>query len=250
MKEKLYTIPLNDAFNADDECPFCYVERSLEQNAIDFVLGPGDSYMESDIREATDNAGFCRHHLKMMYDYGNSLGNGLILKTHFKKISQNILDSFSKARPKKQGLFPQKNSSCDNAVSAFIRESEKHCYVCEYYKDTYERYIDTFFHLFKNDPDFVKKLEGSKGFCIHHLGEVMQKASGALNIQKQKELFDILNRLCADNFSRIEEDISWFCDKFDYRYRDADWKNSKDAIPRTMQKITGGYPSDDVYKPR
>ena len=27
MKEKLYTIPLMDAFKAEDECPFCFVER-------------------------------------------------------------------------------------------------------------------------------------------------------------------------------------------------------------------------------
>ena len=26
MKEKLYTIPLNDAVNANDECPFCFIE--------------------------------------------------------------------------------------------------------------------------------------------------------------------------------------------------------------------------------
>ncbi|MCR5734338.1 MAG: DUF6062 family protein, partial [Lachnospiraceae bacterium] len=54
--------------------------------------------------------------------------------------------------------------------------------------------------------------------------------------------------LCEDNYSRITEDITWFCDKFDYRNKDADWKNSKDAIPRTMQKIAGGYPADDPYK--
>ena len=39
MKEKIYTIPLMDAFRADDECPFCFIERNLEQHAIDFVLG-------------------------------------------------------------------------------------------------------------------------------------------------------------------------------------------------------------------
>lgn len=27
MKEKLYTIPLNDAVNENDECPFCFIER-------------------------------------------------------------------------------------------------------------------------------------------------------------------------------------------------------------------------------
>ena len=51
MKEKLYTIPINDAVNANDECPMCYIERSIEQDLMDFVLGSGSSYMESDIRD-------------------------------------------------------------------------------------------------------------------------------------------------------------------------------------------------------
>ena len=47
MKEKIYTIPLMDAFHADDECPFCFIERNLEQHALDFVLGQGASYMKT-----------------------------------------------------------------------------------------------------------------------------------------------------------------------------------------------------------
>ena len=58
MKEQLYTIPLNDAFSANDECPFCFIERKLEQDVLDFTLGSSSSYMESDIREQTDKAGF------------------------------------------------------------------------------------------------------------------------------------------------------------------------------------------------
>ena len=34
MKEKIYTIPLMDAFRAQDECPFCFIERNLEQHAM------------------------------------------------------------------------------------------------------------------------------------------------------------------------------------------------------------------------
>ena len=78
MKEKLYTIPLMDAFRAEDECPFCYIERNLEQHAIDFVLGPEASYMQDDIRAETDAAGFCREHYKKMFTYGNPLGSSLI----------------------------------------------------------------------------------------------------------------------------------------------------------------------------
>ena len=99
MKEKLYTIPLMDAFKAEDECPFCFVERQLEQHTMDFVLGPGASYMEDDVRAETDKMGFCRTHYKKMYDYGNRLGTGLILKTHFQETTvscylESILQQF------------------------------------------------------------------------------------------------------------------------------------------------------------
>ena len=66
MKESIHTIPLMDAFKAEDECPFCYLEREAEQHAISFALGSGASYMEDDVRAETDAMGFCRHHYKMM----------------------------------------------------------------------------------------------------------------------------------------------------------------------------------------
>ena len=54
--------------------------------------------------------------------------------------------------------------------------------------------------------------------------------------------------LMESNMERLFEDVSWLIEKFDYRNKDADWKNSKDAIQRGMQKLKGGYPADPVYK--
>ena len=55
-------------------------------------------------------------------------------------------------------------------------------------------------------------------------------------------------KLVDENFQRMEEDLVWLSDKFDYRNKDADWKTSKDAIQRGMQTLKGGYPADPVYK--
>ena len=88
MKEKLYTIPVNDAFNIDCECPLCVMYHDLETNAIDFTLGP--SYMEEDIRQITDKEGFCANHIKLMYKKQNSLGIANILKTHLNKRIKDI----------------------------------------------------------------------------------------------------------------------------------------------------------------
>ena len=52
----------------------------------------------------------------------------------------------------------------------------------------------------------------------------------------------------TENMQRVTDDLEWFCDKFDYKNKDADWKTSKDAIPRGMQKAAGSYPADPPYK--
>ena len=105
MKEQIYTIPLMDAFNVGDECPFCFIERNLEQHAMDFVLGAGASYMEDDIRAETDKAGFCREHYKKMFEYGNRLGCGLILTTHFKKKNEELKQQIKMFSPAKASMF-------------------------------------------------------------------------------------------------------------------------------------------------
>ena len=46
MREKIYTIPIHDAFAQDCECPVCVMYRKLEENAIRYTIGPGASYME------------------------------------------------------------------------------------------------------------------------------------------------------------------------------------------------------------
>jgi hypothetical protein len=54
--------------------------------------------------------------------------------------------------------------------------------------------------------------------------------------------------LMEQNMERIHEDIAWFVEKYDYKNKDADWKNSKDAIQRSMQKLRGGDPSLPAYQ--
>lgn len=246
MKEKLYTIPLNDAVNANDECPLCNAQRSLEQDAIDFTIGPGASYMESDIREKTDKTGFCRHHFKMLYDYGNSLGNALILKTHMIKLKEDLNKEMDSYKPGKSGMFSKGEES---HLEKFLGETEEKCFVCDYYRDTYERYVATFFYLYENDGEFADKIKNGKGFCLHHMKDLVAAGPKYLKKDKSEEFCRMLFEVQKRNLERITTDISWFVDKFDYRYKDADWKESKDAIPRTIQKIAGGYPADGPYKP-
>ena len=88
MKEKIYNVPVNDAFLADTECPVCAMFEQLENDAIEYTMGP--SYMEDDIRAVTDKKGFCQKHIKKIYEQNNRLGYALVMKTHMDYVIKNI----------------------------------------------------------------------------------------------------------------------------------------------------------------
>lgn len=250
MKEQLYTIPLNDAVNAHDECPFCFIEKSIEQDLLDFVLGSGSSYMEADIRELTDKAGFCRTHFKKMFDYGNTLGNAWILKTHYMRMIEEMQKEFAGFKPAKISLRERfcKAAESGNAIGMWVHKKEESCYICKQYKDTYARYLDTFFYLFKQDEEFCRKIKDSKGFCLPHFGDLCEAADRKLSDKDREVFYQMVLPLMEENMKRLAGDVAWMVEKFDYKNKDADWKNSRDAIQRGMQKLKGGYPAETPYK--
>lgn len=251
MKEKLYTIPLNDAIAAGDECPFCYIERELEQDLLDFALGSSASYMESDVRDATDRAGFCRTHYKKMFDYGNTLGNAWIMKTYLLRQNRELNEKMKQFTPGKNSstLFkPRKDAYKANSISGWIDEKEHSCYICNQFNDMYNRAMDTFLNLYQKDDGFHSAVNSSKGFCMTHFGDLCEYAQTHLSVKEQSDFYPPIFDLMRKNMDRVFEDVSWLIEKFDYRNKDADWKQSKDAVQRSMQKCKGGYPADPPHK--
>ena len=92
MKEKIYTIPINDAFDIDCECPVCEFENQQEKQRIEYTLGA--SMMEPDSRIFTNKLGFCKHHTSMLLKCENKLSFALVLKTHI-ELSNFVLNSGS-----------------------------------------------------------------------------------------------------------------------------------------------------------
>lgn len=250
MEEKLYTIPLTEAFEANDECPFCVIERKLEQDLLDGLLGSNTSYMESDVRDNTDKDGFCREHFKKMFDYGNTLGNAWILKTHYETIQKELTKQIKMFSPSKTPMFKKKEAENINPIATWTKMRDESCYICKRFEQTYSRYMDTFFYMYKKDDTMKNMLADSKGFCLHHYGDICQSADEKLSLKQKEEFFPFINKIMTDNLSRVYEDISWLIEMYDYRNKDADWKNSKDALRRGMQKLRSGYPADPAYKKR
>ncbi len=249
MKEKIQTIPVNEAFDSGDECPFCYLEREVEQRTIRYVLGSGASYMEPDVRAATDSAGFCRHHYQKMHDYGNALGSALMMQTYYACLLdewQAQMDSFR--MPDKRPLLNLgKQKSGELPLLDWARSKGDSCFICGRIEENLSRYYSTFFVLIK-EPEFREKVERSKGFCMHHFAQLLDYARKELPNGQLEWFYKTVLGLMGENLARVKGDIDWFVEKHDYRQAGAPWKNAMDAVPRGMQKLKGGHPSDKPYK--
>ncbi len=233
MKEKLYTIPVNEAFEAESECPVCAMRKKLETDAIEFTMGP--SYMEDDIREATSRLGFCEKHLEQLYKNQNRLGLALILKTHMDKIVRDVeKHSGTGVRFSSPSLFKKKSETSE--VVSYLDQLEESCFVCSKIEGTFERYIATIFHLYHTEQAFRDKFKASKGFCTNHYKILYREASVQLGGEELNSFLKGLNELYLENMKRVRDDLEWFINKFDYRYANEPWKNSKDALTRAMQK--------------
>lgn len=235
MKEQIYAIPVNDAFKADTECAFCYMRDLLERQAVEFMMGP--SYMEDDIRMETNKMGFCKEHYRQMYSQQNRLGLALMLHTHLQQINKDLQNKLSTIPTvSKKNLF-SKVSLSSNAVSKHINEIYDSCYICNRIETTYSRFIDTFFYLWKKDDVFRNLVKSSKGFCLKHFSDIYDMAVENLSVDECNEFYKTIIPIEIENLKRIEEEVEWFTNKFDYRYTNEPWKNSKDAVPRAIEKV-------------
>ncbi len=234
MKEKIYTIPLSEAYEVDCECPFCVIEKRLEQEAVDYALGA--SMMEPDSRVNSNEKGFCRRHFEQMSKkQGKSLSLALVLDTHLARITERMKEMADK---KSSGGLFKKGAVKHEEMASLLKDIDGTCVICEKLESTLEKFACTFWELYKKESDFHTKVNNSKGFCLPHFELLLRMADKELSGKSLEELTAELTQIEIKNLERVNEDVNWFTKKFDYRYNDAPWKNSKDAPARTIEKIS------------
>jgi len=252
LKERIYTIPVSEAFEVDSECPMCILERRVENDAIEYTLGP--SMMEPDRRIETNEKGFCSHHFTKLYNtQENRLPLGLIIDTHLMEQNGILHKMYEKAQAglKKEAEtgaieklaqgFRSKDQSAVFVQSMIdkLNELEKSCTICEKINFNMDKFTDVILYLFFKEPEFRERFESKKGFCLPHLKMLLEGSMKYLNRKQRSEFVMALMSLELTHLDRIKEEVNWFTKKFDYRNQDAPWKNSRDAIPRSIEKICG-----------
>ena len=223
--EQIYTIPVNEAFEASAAdkgcgCPFCALYNKLEDNELDLILGA--SMMEPDVRIQTNKEGFCRTHYDMMFVRKNRLGMALTLESHLAELRSEIKDG---------GLFSAPGANAEKRISAL----ESSCYVCRRIEFNFSHMIETAVLLWDTDEEFREKLAAQPYFCLPHYRALLSVGRDRLGKKRFPEFQKACSRIVNEYAEKLEGDVSWFCKKFDYRYDEEPWYDSKDAVERAIK---------------
>lgn len=234
MKYHIDTIPVWDAIKKDCECLLCSIEEIQEEKSIDFYLG--DSVMQPDIRQHTNRTGFCINHYSMMYSRAKKLPMGLAAHSRLEYINENLYKYYDRIKNEEKTFKKSGAVECCD----FIEEITAECTVCNGIDENMKRYFFTFIHLWKTEIEFKEMFLHSKGLCLKHFKELIQfaqkEAPDRIALDMVKGLAEVQNK----NLQRLTEEVKYFNDKFDHRNVDKPWGTAKDALPRAINKLTGG----------
>ena len=94
-------------------------------------------------------------------------------------------------------------------------------------------------YLYDTEQEFRDKVRSSPYFCLPHYTAYLNSAKAHMNKKRvpefQKELAAVVNKY----FDELRGDVSHFCKKFDYRYENEPWGNSKDSVERAIRFLSG-----------
>lgn len=209
MAEKIYTIPINDAFDEYDGCPLCRLHARLERQSLEYIMGA--AMMEPDIRTDTNRLGFCREHYDFMLGMKNRLSLALTLESRLAAVKGILPQTDIKLTL----LSKVKKNESDRAGEA-VQAAASTCYVCQRAGQFESQYLSNVVYVWKTDTAFREKLKKQPFFCLDHYGKLLTFAQKELNESLYSEFAGELSAIEAAYLDSISADVTAFCRSFDH----------------------------------
>lgn len=211
MKETIYSIPINQAFEiTDGACPICRLYGRLVEDTLEYTLGA--AMMEPDMRKLTNAQGFCPGHLSMLLERQKRLPLALVLQTHLDELRGDT----------KLLLAPPS------------------CYVCARTGGFLQAYYSNILHLWKTEPDFVRKWEVQKAVCRPHIAGLAAAAPRDLSKKEAAVFMGGLAEKARAQLSALSESLGVFIKSFDHRFSGEPLGEHKEAVQNAAAYLSGG----------
>ena len=231
MKYELETIPVWDAYHAEDECPLCLLQRKAERDFVRFYVG--HSVMVPEMRVQVNDSGFCPAHFPMLLEGGNRLGLALITHTHIGELRRKLERRLGKG---KAGAALKREIA---GFDAFLSQQLDRCLICERMDDRFKRYSYTIVHLWRHEDQFRQAFNVSRGICLDHVRGLLAMAVETLRAAQLRAFVSDLLEVQRHSWERLERELLTFTGKFDYRAEGPPSPAAKQSVAAAIQKLTG-----------
>ena len=228
MKETIYTIPINEAYDVKCGCPMCRLEKDLEAASIDYIMGA--AMMEPDVRQETNRLGFCPEHFRQMLLVKKRLSLALMLESYLNDLNQKCLPEDT-AKLGKRDL---------ERISNDLRCASDDCFVCRQLGDRMEKYCRNIIYLWRTDAGFRQKTREQEFFCLHHLAELFEHAQKGIDKKSIPEF--IADHTAATRRISLShaEHVSAFCKSFDHRFNNIPLTDeAKRSVENSIEFLNG-----------
>ena len=111
----------------------------------------------------------------------------------------------------------------------------------------FQKYLSNFpaDELYETIPDFQRKFENAPYFCLPHYRRMLEYAGAKMNKRVFREFYKVAHSIQEKYITSLKGDVSWFCKKFDYRYDEEPWYNSKDSVQRSIKFLASDFGHDE-----
>lgn len=207
MAERIYSIPINEAFDHHDGCPLCRLRADLDAQSAEYITGA--AMMDPDVRAETNRLGFCRRHFDAMLGMKNRLSLALMLESHIDELTPSLSSS-----PSTAGFF-EKRQKADAASTA--RKQAASCYVCERVKEFEGKYVSNIIHLWRTDKLFRHKFDSQPFFCLRHFGALLECAKRELADTTYRSFYSAIQRIEINAIGKIRTSLHGFTASYDHQ---------------------------------
>ena len=239
MKEKIYTIPINDAFNIDCACPICEIERKIDSQFVESTLGA--SMMEPDYRIITNELGFCKTHYSQLILQSKALPLSLVMQTHSEFQNKKLISILQSSPDVKKSMFKKTSSKkqvAENAISA-IKQLNNSCSICDKTANVMNKFLENIIFLWKTEKEFKDKFNSQKGFCLPHFSKLLEYSVKGLNDNDFNEFLDTISQMQIASLNDVYNDVTEFTKIFDHQSKGLPSEKVKTAVRRSIHKCSG-----------
>lgn len=197
-------------------CGLCIISKSGEEKHLVSVLN-GELLIRPDIREELISGQFCPKHLEQLYAVRDKLGLALLLSSYLEQHgSSKTLAG--------RGLILNRLRG--------VRRSE--CGICAYVKNNDRETTEKLLLLIGADQTFVRLFQENFFLLCHRHYSVILASAPKLKGPGREGIRQVV-RLQRESLEKIQRDLKWFIQKFNYNNQEAPWYDSRDSLKRVIE---------------